>query len=99
LLYTNDFAWALLILLGVDYWRNISEGNAPESKGSEGKRKIEPILITAAVLAIGFAPRWAVFIRELRTYLAWPYSVRFLFLNAGYHFYILFVSQSVAPWF
>ena len=99
LLYTNDFAWALLILLGVDYWRNISEGNAPESKGSERKRQIEPILITAAVLAIGFAPRWAVFIRELRTYLAWPYSVRFLFLNAGYHFYILFVSQSVAPWF
>jgi hypothetical protein len=47
---------------------------------------------------IGFTPRWSVFITELHR-LAWPDSVRFLVLNAAYNFYVLFVSQSVAPWF
>jgi hypothetical protein len=104
LLYTNDFGWALLVLLGIDYWWRIPESDArksdaPESKQPEKRPKIEGILATAAVLVIGFTPRWAVLIRELHSYLAWPHSVRFLFLNAAYNFYILFVSQSVAPWF
>src|SRR6202011_5591349 len=62
-------------------------------------KQIEGILATTAVLVIGFAPRWPVFLRELHSYLAWPPSVRFLFLNAAYNFSTLFVSQSVAPWF
>lgn len=104
LLYTNDFGWALLALLAVDYWRRIPESDTPESgrplgNQPEGKQRIEGILATTAVLAIGFAPRWPVFARELHSYLAWPHSVRFLFLNAAYNFYLLFVSQSVAPWF
>ena len=104
LLYTNDFGWAMLVLLGVDYWWRIPESkdpqsDSPESKRSEGKRKTETILATTAVLAIGFTPRWTVFVRELHSHLAWPHSVRFLFLNAVYNLYIFFVSQSVAPWF
>ncbi len=63
LLYANDFSWALLILLGIDYLWSVSEGGAPEAKGPESKRKIEGIVLTTAVLAIGFAPRWPVFIR------------------------------------
>ncbi len=106
LLYTNDFGWALLILLGVDYWWRIAEskaihskGDSTESAGAGREGKIEGILVTAAALAIGFAPRWGIFVRELHAQLVWPASVRFLFLNAAYNFYILFVSQSVAPWF
>jgi hypothetical protein len=99
LLYTDDFGWAPLVLLGVDYWWRVPESDAPESKRLERKRKIERILATAAVLALGFAPRWPTFIRELHSHLAWPHFVRFLFLNAAYNLYILFVSQSVAPWF
>jgi hypothetical protein len=99
LLYTNDFSWALLVLLGIDYGWQIPESDAPERKGLERKRRIEGILATTAVLALGFTPRWPVFIRELHSHLAWPHSIRFLFLNAAYNFYILFVSQSVAPWF
>lgn len=99
LLYTNDFSWALLILLGIDYAWQISEGGTPDTEGPESKRKIERILLTTAVLAIGFAPRWPVLIRELHSHLVWPASLRFLFLNAAYNFYVLLVSQSVAPWF
>src|SRR5437879_11733012 len=94
----------MLVLLGVDYWWRIPESkdpqsDSPESKRSEGKRKTETILATTAVLAIGFTPRWTVFVRELHSHLAWPHSVRFLFLNAVYNLYIFFVSQSVASWF
>lgn len=104
LLYTSDFGWAMLLLLAVDYWWRTPASDAPESRRPEGKQperkqRIEVILATAAVLVIGFAPRWPVFVHELHSYLAWPHSVRFLFLNAAYNFYILFVSQSVAPWF
>src|SRR5438105_3654096 len=105
LLYTNDFGWGLLILLGVDYgWRvpatNLDRPtDLPESARPPGRRKIEQILATAAVLAIGFAPRWPIFMRELHAHLVWPHFARFLFLDAAYHFYLLFVSQSVAPWF
>lgn len=105
LLYTNDFGWALLILLAIDYAGRIPERkidgskDAPQTERPPGWRKIEEILATAAVLVIGFAPRWPIFIRELHAHLVWPHSARFLFLNTAYHFYILFVSQSVAPWF
>ena len=98
LLYTSDFGWALLLLLGIDYWRRTGESDAPESKRLERTRKIKRILAVTAVLVLGFILRWPVFIRELRD-VAWPHSARFLVLNAAYNFYVLFVSQSVAPWF
>lgn len=105
LLYTNDFGWALLILLAIDYAWRIPERkidgskDAPQTERPPGWRKIEEILATAAVLVIGFAPRWPIFIRELHAHLVWPHFARFPFLNTAYHFYVLFVSQSVAPWF
>jgi hypothetical protein len=99
LIYTNDFAWALLILLGIDYSWRPPASNASKSERLDRRRKIKVTLVTAAVLAIGFAPRWPVFIRELHSHFAWPYSFRFLFVNAAYNFYVLFVSQSMAPWF
>src|SRR5437899_321060 len=52
LLYTNDFGWALLILLGVDYGWRIPEAkidgpnDAPESARPRSRRKIEEILAT-----------------------------------------------------
>ena len=98
LLYTNDFAWALLVLLAIDYYLRIAKSGSPQGELPERKPTFE-ILLTAAVLALGFAPRWPIFIRELHFYLGWPHSLRFLVLNAAYNFYTLFVSQSVAPWF
>lgn len=89
LIYTNDFGWALLLLLGLDYWW----------RNAEGEPRIQTILTTAAVLAVGFTPRWPVFFRELHAHMVWPQSFRFLTLDAAYEFYLLFVSQSVAPWF
>jgi len=99
LLYTSDLAWALLILLAIDYSWRLPATNAPETERLEKKGKIKTILVTTAVLAIGFAPRWPVFIRELDSHLVLPYSLRLLFLNAAYNFYVLFVSHSMAPWF
>lgn len=104
LLYTNDFAWAMLLLLGIDYgWRILGssspQSDASENKEPEKKGKIKEIATTGVVLVAGFSPRWPIFIHELHSYLAWPHAVRFLVLNAAYNFYILFVSQSVAPWF
>ena len=95
LLYTNDFGWALLVLLGFDYWRRTRKSDSSE-KRIQG---IKGILATMAIVAAGFAPRWPLFIRALHSHLAWPHSARFLVLNAAYNFYLLFVSQSVAPWF
>ena len=105
LLYTNDFGWALLILVGMDYAWRIQQGkmdrptDASQTGRSSSGRKIEEILATTAVLVIGFAPRWPIFIRELHARLVWTHSARFLFLDAAYNFYIFFVSESIAPWF
>ena len=98
LLYTNDFSWALLILLAIDYYRRIAKSGSPQGE-TLTKKPASQILVTAAVLALGFAPRWPIFIRELHFYPGGPHSFRFLVLNAAYNFYVLFVSQSVAPWF
>ncbi len=38
LLYTNDFGWAMLVLLGVDYWWRIPESKDPQSHSPESKR-------------------------------------------------------------
>jgi hypothetical protein len=98
LLYTNDFAWALLVLLAIDYYWRITKSGSPQGE-TPNKKPIFEIMVAGAALAIGFAPRWPTFIQELYLYLGWPYSLRFLFLNAAYNFYTLFVSPSVAPWF
>jgi Dolichyl-phosphate-mannose-protein mannosyltransferase len=99
LVYTNDFAWAFLFLLGINYWWRVSKNEAPENQQLEKVPGTKAILLTTAILAIGFAPRWPVVIRELHSHLVLPSSLRFLFLNAAYNFYVLFVSQSMAPWF
>jgi len=100
LLYTTDLGWALLLLLGVDYWRRIPEIDEAQRAPSDSKRtgKMAVIVSTLAVLAIGFAPRWPAFLHELRS-IAWPHSFRFFAVDAAYNFYIMFVSSSVAPWF
>jgi len=98
LLHTSDFGWALLVLLGIDYWWRTSESDVPESRRLERKQKILAILATTVILVVGFTPRWPLFIAELRR-LDWPHSARLLVLNSAYNFYVLVVSQSVAPWF
>ncbi len=95
LLYTNDLGWVFLILLGFDYWWRFRR--ADDRENTKTRRLLE-IFATAAVLFVGFAPRWPVLIREIHSG-ALPRFARFFFLNAAYHLYVLFVSQSVAPWF
>ena len=98
LVYTTDFGWAFIILLGIDYCWRTPEASGSEINDAKNKRHLE-LLATAAVLVAGYAPRWPALIRELHVGLSFPHSARFFFLNAAYHFYVLFVSQSVAPWF
>lgn len=98
LLYTTDFGWALLILLALDYWWR-SAGTGPSGTEPARTRRVLDLLGTAAVLIVGFAPRWPSFIREVHSHLVFPHFLRFFLLNATYNFYVLFVSQSVAPWF
>jgi hypothetical protein len=98
LLYTNDFGWALLVLVAIDYYWRIAKSDNPQDETLKRRPAME-IAVTGAVLAIGFAPRWPTLIRELHFYLGWPHSLRYLFLNAGFNFYTLFVGPSVAPWF
>jgi hypothetical protein len=98
LLYTNDFGWAFLVLLGIDYSWRAPKTDALENARTRASRRLE-ILATAAVLITGFGPRWPVLISEIHSRWALPRFARFFFLNAAYHFYVLFVSPSVAPWF
>jgi hypothetical protein len=86
LIYTNDFAGRF------SCWASTIGGE------TLSRRRVQTILTTAAVLAIGFAPRWAVFLVNCAAP-GWPQSFRFLGIDAAYNFYVLFVSQSVAPWF
>ena len=100
LLYTSDFGWALLLLLVVDYSQRIPTPDDAQTVRVNSTRTEKIVLLagTLAVLAIGFAPRWPLLVRELRS-VTWPHSFRFLALDAAYNFFVMFVSSSVAPWF
>jgi hypothetical protein len=89
LVYTNYLGWALLFLLAVDDW--IRHRARPETK----KR----LLATAAIFVVAYAPLWPALWFELTVGVTVRQSWTYRLANAAYNVYVLFVSESVAPWF
>jgi hypothetical protein len=89
LIYTNYFGWALLAILGFDYWLR-----------NRGKQPVLGRLLGAAViLAVAYAPLWPAFVNELTRGVHLRQPLTRMVLSAGYDTYVLFLSESMAPWF
>ena len=89
LVYANYLGWALLFLLAVDDWLRHRE------QPGTAKR----LLISAAVFIVAYTPIWPFFWNELSVgtslHQSWTYRLE----NLAYNVYVLFVSESVGPWF
>jgi hypothetical protein len=89
LVYANYLGWALLFLLGVDHWlRN-------RAQPGTAKR----LLATAGLLVVAYVPLWPAFWHELAVGTTLRQSWTYRILNTAYNVYVLFVSESVGPWF
>jgi hypothetical protein len=90
LVYTTYLGWMFLALLGVEDWfRNRGRARAA----------LPRLIAGAAFLLAAYLPLWRAFATELRfaAHLHQPW--RALIFNAAYDLYVLFVSESVGPWF
>ena len=90
LTYANYFGWAFLACLAFDYiFRN---------RGTS-KHYLWPVAITFALLLFAYIPLFRVLLKEVRFGMG-VNGVGFgTILGAIFNIYILFVSESVAPWF
>jgi hypothetical protein len=89
LIWTNYFGWILIALLGVEECiRNRGSAQA-------AVRRLAP---AAAVLAVASIPLWHSLVQSTRAAIDSHPSSRAAFFNAGYKLYVLFASESVAPW-
>jgi hypothetical protein len=89
LVYANYFGWALLLLLAVDDWIR------HRARPGTTKR----LLATAAVFIVAYAPLWPALWHELTVGVTFRQSWTYRLANTAYNVYVLFVSESVAPWF
>jgi hypothetical protein len=89
LVYTNYFGWALLFLLAVDDW--IRHRQHPGT--------LKRLLITAAIFVVAYAPLWPAFRYELGAGTTLHQSWFYRLANTAYNVYVLFISESMAPWF
>jgi hypothetical protein len=89
LVYANYLGWALLFLLAVDDWLR--------HRAQPGTLK--RLLVTAAVFVAAYAPLWPAFLHELSAGTALRQSWTYRLANTVYNVYVLFVSESVGPWF
>jgi hypothetical protein len=89
LVYASYMGWALLFLLAADDW----------VRHRERQGTMKRLATTAAVFVVAYLPLWPAFWNELSLTItpAQVWSNRLL--NALYNGYILFVSESVGPWF
>ena len=86
LLYTNYMGWAFLFLLGLDFVFR------PELRSREHQQQA---LILGGVLVLCYIPVWPELLQQLQVHhVVSPKS----FLMLLYSFYVLFVSESIAPW-
>jgi hypothetical protein len=89
LVYANYLGWALLFLLAIDDWiRNRARTGT-----------LKRLLVTAAVFVVVYAPLWPALRREIAAGTGIHQSWQFRAANLAYNTYILFVSESMAPWF
>lgn len=89
LVYANYLGWALLFFLAVDDW--IRHRARPGT--------LKRLLVTAAVFVIAYAPLWPALWQEITVGTTFRQSWTYRLANAAYNVYVLFVSESVAPWF
>ena len=89
LVYANYLGWALLFLLAVDDWLR--------HRARPGTLK--RLLVTAAVFLAAYAPLWPAFLHELSVGVTLRQSWTYRLANTAYNVYVLFVSESVGPWF
>jgi len=89
LIYTSYLGWALLAFVGLDCWLR-NRNKKPVGKGIFG---------TALILAVAYVPLWATLARDLAASARLRQPFKAASLNAGYNLYVLFASESMAPWF
>ncbi len=89
LVYANYLGWALLFLLAVDDWLR--------HRAQPGTLK--RLLLTAAIFVVAYAPLWPAFWQELSVGTSLRQSWTYRLANTAYNVYVLFVSESVGPWF
>ena len=89
LVYTNYLGWALLFLLAVDDW--IRHRGRPDT--------IKRLLATAAIFIVAYTPLWRALWQELTVGTTLHQSWTYRLANTAYNVYVLFISESVAPWF
>lgn len=89
LVYANYLGWALLFLLAVDDWLR--------HRAQPGTLK--RLLFTAAIFIVAYAPLWPAFRYELSAGTTLHQSWTYRLANTAYNVYVLFVSESIGPWF
>ena len=89
LVYANYLGWALLFLLAVDDWLR--------HRAQPGT--VKRLLLTAAIFIVAYVPLWPAFWHELSVGTSFRQSWTYRLANTAYSVYVLFVSESVAPWF
>ena len=100
LVYANYFGWGFLGLIGFDYLiHNYLLHNASPDRGHNFARAARWLFLTAAVLLLAYLPIFGAFLRELHTGTRPRFIPLGLVFNIGYNIYLVFVSESVAPWF
>lgn len=89
LVFSNYFGWVILGLLAIDAILML------------GVRRTFGYLLTGMVVLMAvYAPLWRVFLQELHSGLDFGASgIATRAVYAAYNFYVLFVSESVAPWY
>jgi hypothetical protein len=89
LVCANYLGWALLFFLAVDDWlRNRAQPGT-----------VKRLVVTAGIFAVAYAPLWPAFLHELSVGTNLGHSWTYRLLNLAYNVYVLFVSESVGPWF
>jgi hypothetical protein len=89
LVYANYLGWALLFLLAVDDW--IRHRALPGT--------MKRLLVTASIFLAAYTPLWLALRQEISVGTTFHQSWTFRASNAVYNIYVLFISESMAPWF
>ncbi|NNE44335.1 MAG: hypothetical protein HKN12_09010, partial [Gemmatimonadetes bacterium] len=86
LVYTSYFGWAILGLVGL------------HAVLTRGRGALRPLLISGGVLAAAYVPIVPEFLKELGGGTRLGRSLFVMAADAGYHGFVLGVSEAIAPW-